>query len=377
MISFYCPECGQKTPWDTYQFRCTCGSPWEIDYTANFHKSDIQDKEYSIWRYKKALPFRDDLNPVSLGEGWTPLLTTELDGRQVFIKPEWMNPTGSFKDRGVSAVVSFLKMLGIPEVMDDSSGNAGASLAAYSAYNGIDCHIFAPAYASGGKVSQIKWYGADLNLVEGTRSDVFEAILKKVDSIYYASHNFHPIFFEGIKTLAYEICEQTNWQPPDNIVIPLGYGGLYLGLQKGFIECSELGLIRRVPRVHGIQAELCSPLHKAFKEGLDTPPVWHQSQKTMAEGIAAAHPFHGKKILNWIRKYKGSIEAVNEEEIVSGLKILAQKGLFVEPTSAVVVGGLNKLITKGVIKQNESVLLVLTGFGLKAYHELDSLLVQK
>lgn len=377
MISFICPACGSRAQPDTYQYRCKCGSPWEIDFEAKISKDNIHYDIYSIWRYKKAIPLPDHMEPVSLGEGWTPLLSSDLHGEPILIKPEWINPTGSFKDRGASVVVSFLKYLGIHEAMDDSSGNAGASLAAYCAHSGITCHIFSPAHASGGKISQIKWYGAKLNLIKGTRKDVFKALEQKVASIYYASHNMNPFFFEGTKTLAYEICEQSGWAPPNHIVVPLGYGGLYFGLMKGFIECYKSGIVRNIPRVHGIQSELYSPLYYAFRNNLNNAPEWNQNQRTLAEGIAAAQPFYSEKILKLIRQYHGHIEVVNEKEIISGLKILARKGFYVEPTSAVVVEGYQKLRQNKVIKPGDSVLLILTGSGLKAYHELDSLLVQK
>jgi threonine synthase len=284
-----------------------------------------------------------------------------------------MMPTGSFKDRGMTVMVSYLKSRGIDRVLEDSSGNAGASLAAYAAAAGMRCRILVPETASYPKIAQIAAGGADVVTIKGSRQDVAEAALRQSAEIFYASHNWQPFFVEGIKTLAYELWEQLGFAAPDNIVVPLGYGSNVLGADAGFAELLRRGEISRRPRIFGVQAARCAPFAAAFQAGAERI-VPTAIAPTMAEGIATAKPTRVAEVLRAVRETGASIVAVEEAEIVDALRDLAGRGLYVEPTSAVAAAGLSRLSSSGTILPRERTILVLTGSGLKASATIGELL---
>jgi threonine synthase len=274
-------------------------------------------------------------------------------------------PTGSFKDRGMTAMVSYLKLHGITDVLEDSSGNAGASLSTYAAAAGMRCRIMVPATASYPKIAQMAAHGADVVAVTGTRQDVADAALREASSMFYASHNRQPYFLEGTKTLAYELWEQLGFRLPDNVIVPVGYGANVLGCERGFAELMRAGETDRMPRIFGVQAANVSPLAQAFDEGLedykDIVPV-----PTLAEGIASQRPTRGRSILRAVRESGGRILSVGEDEIVEALRALASMGFYVEPTCASVGAALGHLLDAGDIRPGETTVAVLTGTGLKA-----------
>jgi len=282
-------------------------------------------------------------------------------------------PTGSFKDRGMTVMVSYLRSRGIARVLEDSSGNAGASLAAYAAAAGLACRILVPETASYPKIAQIAAGGADVVTIKGSRQDVAEAALAQSTEIFYASHNWQPFFVEGTKTLAYELWEQLGFTAPDNVVVPLGYGSNVLGADRGFEELHRNGEIERRPRIFGVQAAACAPYATAFDAGTDTL-VPTRIAPTIAEGIATTRPTRVAEVLHVIRQSGGSIVAVDEAEIVDALGRLARRGLYVEPTSATAAAGLTRLLTSGTIRPSERTVLVLTGSGLKASATIGELL---
>ncbi len=223
-------------------------------------------------------------------------------------------PTGSYKDRGASVLVSKIKELGIKEVVEDSSGNAGCAIAAYCARAKIKCEIFVPQDTSPAKLAQIQAYGAKLRLIPGSRKDTAQATLKTAEKIYYASHSWNPFFFQGTKTLAFEICEQLDWQSPEVVILPVGNGTLLLGCFLGFKDLQQAGIIDKLPRLIGIQAANCAPLYLARREeSTDIPFI--MEKETLAEGIAIAAPVRGKQILQVIEETAGDIMVVAEEEI--------------------------------------------------------------
>jgi threonine synthase len=284
-----------------------------------------------------------------------------------------MMPTGSFKDRGMTVMVSYLRSCGIERVLEDSSGNAGASLSAYAAAAGMHCRILVPESASYPKIAQIAACGADVVTIRGTRQDVADAAERMSSEIFYASHNWVPLFVEGTKTLAYELWEQLGFKAPDNVVTPLGYGSNVLGCLRGFDELARNGEIARVPRVFGVQAENCAPYHAAWQAGAEAL-VPTRVTATIAEGIASSKPTRIKEVLQGVRDTGGGIVAVSEAGIVEALRELARRGLYVEPTSAAGAAGLTKLLASGTIKPDESTVLVLTGTGLKASERIGELL---
>jgi len=373
MVHFICSECGRDYPADEKEYRCLCEGVFEMtEKEVSFPLERIRERKHTIWRYREAIPIESDKNIVSFDEGFTPLLPLKLKDFEVLAKLDFLFPTGSFKDRGSSVMMSFLKGLGVKRIMDDSSGNAGASIAAYAANAGISCEIFCPEYASGGKLTQIKYYGAKLNRIAGTREDAEMAAMERANkaNVYYASHNWNPYFLEGTKTLAFEIAEQLGWSSPDNIICPCGNGGVYLGLFIGFSELIEQGIVDSMPRLLGVQSSACPPIYNSYREGIDFVREFRQTEKTMAEGVCLARPVRGKIILRAVKQSKGSLETVRDDEVIRDLRLLASRGIFVEPTSAIVMPALEKFIKGGVMGKKEKTVLVLTGSGLKAADKL-------
>ncbi|MGH8650274.1 MAG: threonine synthase, partial [Burkholderiales bacterium] len=291
----------------------------------------------------------------------------------VDLKLDFLMPTGSFKDRGMTVMVSYLKSCGITEVLEDSSGNAGASLSAYCARAGMRCRILVPESASYSKIAQIAACGADVVTIRGSRQDVADAALAMSREIFYASHNWQPFFGEGTKTLAYELWEQLGFRAPDSVVMPVGYGANVLGCDRGFSELLRNREIDRMPRLYGVQAANCAPYYAAFRAGVEHfMPV--AVSPTVAEGIASSKPTRMREVLAPVRASGGEIVAVTEDEIVRALAALARQGFYVEPTSAAAAAGLSQLIARGAIKRSETTVLVLTGTGLKASESIGRLL---
>ncbi len=369
----YCNKCGKLYNDSSFINRCTCGGhlTYQMNQKISFPKKKIKSRPETIWRYREALPLSDDDNIVSLGEGMTPLVLTEWEGKQVYFKLDYLCPTGSFKDRGSSLFISKLKEMNINRIIEDSSGNAGASMAAYCSRANIHCDVYVPDYTSGDKVVQISMYGANVFKVHGSREDTAIAAEKasKESGSYYACHNWSPFYLHGVKTVAFELWEQFNWQVPDNIVMPIGQGSLALGCGLGFNELLVAGEIKSLPRIYGVQALNCAPLFHAFRKGLTEPEII-QKKETIAEGISSAIPIKGSTVLKTIRESEGEIVAVSEKEIWPNLKKIAKMGFYVEPTSATVTVGLSKLIKSGEIKSEESTVVIFTGFGLKATNKI-------
>ncbi|MCP4155342.1 MAG: pyridoxal-phosphate dependent enzyme, partial [bacterium] len=206
-----------------------------------------------MWRYKEAIPVSNESTVVSFEEGFTPLLEMDIENRTVLVKQEQLFASGSYKDRGASVLISKIKEMGIGEVVEDSSGNAGASVAAYCAAAGIQCTIFAPEETSPGKLAQIEAYGAVLNKIPGSREETANAVLKAAETTYYASHSWNPYFFHGTKTFAFEVCEQLGWKAPGTVILPVGNGTLLLGAYIGFNELVNAGIIGKMPVIIGVQ----------------------------------------------------------------------------------------------------------------------------
>jgi threonine synthase len=298
----------------------------------------------------------------------TPLIPFNHHGREIWLKCDYLLPTGSYKDRGAAILMSHLRDMGVQRIVEDSSGNAAASLAAYAARAGIDIEVFCPASASPGKLAQIKLYGAQLHLIEGPRQRTTEALERHLAATgdFYASHLWHPFFLEGVKTIAFEITEQNGWQAPGVVICPVGAGSILLGLYKGFTELREAGVIDHLPRLFAAQAANICPVYQAYEHRDSDVPPMVAPQPTVAEGIALPRPVRGPLLLRALRDTNGGVAIVSEEEIREGLVILGRRGICVEPTSAVVVKAFERLVDAGMVQSHEQVVLVLSGFGLKA-----------
>src|SRR6516162_7742774 len=282
-------------------------------------------------------------------------------------------PTGSFKDRGTAVMINHLLEVGVGSIHGDSSGNAGASIAAYAAASGIRCRIYVPATAPRAKLVQIAVLGADVRAILGTRQAVSEAALAVAEESFYASHNWQPHFIEGTKTLAFELWEQLGFCVPDNILVPTGYGSNILGLERGFDELERSGEVTGRPRLFAVQAANCAAFAAAWAAGEDRF-VPFASALTVADGIATPKPVRVAEVLRALRRSKGSVVAVAEEEIAPALVALGRLGLFVEPTAATAGAALSTMLRDGTIEPDQTTIVVLTGSGLKATEAVSDLL---
>jgi len=372
MARFRCPACGMAYPADRPLWHCDCGGPLDLEPGQGLRRSDIDADDASLWRYRAALALKESPR-VSLGEGWTPLVTRHWDGAPVRFKLESQMPTGSFKDRGTAVMLNHLLQVGVGPIHEDSSGNAGSSIATYAAAAGLRCRIYVPASAPRGKVVQIAAAGAEVRAIPGTREAVTEAALAAIGESFYASHNWHPYFIEGTKTLAYELWEQLGFAVPDNILVPTGYGSNILGLDRGFDELIRQGEISRRPRLFAVQAENCSALAAAWAVGAaDYVPFTPTA--TIADGIATVKPVRTAEVLAALRRSGGGVVTVPEAEIGPTLKTLGRLGLFVEPTAATASAALSRLLRDRTIRPDETTIVVLTGHGLKATDKIAELL---
>jgi threonine synthase len=367
MEKFYCPNCNLSYPIDSKRWRCDCGSFLDLEFEPKFPIKKILKRGPTLWRYREAIPILEDESILSMGEGFTPLEEMRFDGHRILLKIDYLFPTGSYKDRGATVLISKVRELGINKVVEDSSGNAGSAISAYCARAGIGCEIYVPGSTSSGKLVQIQLYGAHLKKVEGSREKTAEEAMEAASKIYYASHCWNPYFLHGTKTFAFEIWEQMDWKVPDTLILPVGHGTLLLGAYIGFKELKEAGRVKRIPKLVGVQSANCAPLYQAFKKGwIETPLI--EKKETIAEGIAIAKPVRGRQILKVIRETGGEILVVTEKEIRRALKEMSRKGHFIEPTSAATIAGLKKYLEKN--KNKDIVVSTLTGIGLKATEKI-------
>ncbi len=364
MQHLVCMQCGETFSGERELWRCpSCGGPLVWRDLPAFEPAHIAPSAPGLWRYRAFFPLPPDHKLLTLGEGWTPLIASPGWGGKVLFKLEFLLPTGSFKDRGVALVINRLADLGIKEVADDSSGNAGASMAAYAAMAGIKAHICTPAYAPEGKKAQIRNFGADLISVPGPRPEATKAAQHlATDGIFYASHAWVPINLVGQQTAAFEIWEQLGGHAPDWILLPTGQGTLFLGLYEGFKRLQAAGLINRLPRLVAVQASKVAPLVRAFSAGAAQVAAVAPDY-TVADGIAITQPVRGRQLIEALRASHGLAVAVSEEEILAARRRLAHYGLFVEPTSAAPVAALLHL--REQIDPDAVVVIPLTGNGLK------------
>ena len=360
-----CLACARLHPFTHAIWRCPCGGRLLPVAGASFDRAALPGRPYNMWRYRECYQLPASARQVTLGEGFTPLAEVGLAGRRVHAKLDFLCPTGSYKDRGSAVMLTQLQAWGVTEIVEDSSGNAGASVAAYAALAGIQAHVYVPDSASAGKMAQIGLQGAHLVKVPGSREACAAAAFEKAESTFYASHNWSPSFLLGLKSSAYEIAEQLDWQAPDWVITPAGNGGLAGGLYYGFRDLLDARVIGKMPRIAMAQAANCAPVHAAWQQGLDHVPAI-EKQPTVAEGIASAQPVRAREMLEALRETNGVVQTVSEDEIWTSFEELARQGLYVEPTSATANAALRILVRAGTIGPAESVVLYLTGSGLKS-----------
>jgi threonine synthase len=363
-ILFTCRSCGKAYPPDGNDWRCTCGQLFELTAWPDFDPGRFDDTQHGLWRYRWLFPLEPSWEPITLGEGHTPLLSADWDGKQVLFKLESTSPTGSFKDRGASVLVTALHGLGVRHVVEASSGNAGVSLAAYAARADINCEICVPATVEGPKLDLMATYGAEVIEIKGKREyAALAAWAAAAHGAFYASHVYNPFFLVGTETVAYEVWEQLGRRAPAGIVLPVGNGTLLLGVYRGFRRLREAGLVRRLPRLLAVQSTACAPIYRAFVEGQQTVAPMDPCP-TIASGIAISQPVRADQILAAIRDTHGAALAVTDEETRAARWHLAQHGFCVEDTSAVAVAALSHL-SEAQALVDESLVVLLTGHGLK------------
>jgi threonine synthase len=379
MVHQECINCKTKYDIDEIAYFCKkCGDILEIKFdfrelAETLKESDWKKRPLSVWRYREFMPIHEAERIVTLNEGGTGLhrsqrLGDELGLKEVYVKNEGENPTGSFKDRGMTLGVTKASELGVRHVICASTGNTSASLAAYAARAGLKCTVLIPSgKIAYGKLAQAMIHGAKVLQVRGNFDQALEFVLKlaeKHKSIYLLN-SINPFRIEGQKTLGYEICEQLNYEAPDRIIVPVGNAGNISAIWKGLTEFYKLRFIKVLPKMTGIQASGSAPIVEAIKTGSDKIiPV--EDPETVATAIRIGAPVSWKKAVNAIRESHGTAETVTDEEILDAQKMLARiEGIFVEPASASSIAGLKKLVDNSVVGKDERVVCVATGHGLK------------
>ncbi|MBE0523632.1 MAG: threonine synthase [Methanosarcinales archaeon] len=374
-----CIQCGAEYQPQEIVYTCPkCNSLLEIVYDwseLSISRKDFEGVPLSVWKYKALLPVERD--PVSINEGGTALyrcdrLAQKIGIDNLYVKHEGLNPTGSFKDRGMTVGVSKAMELGMKTLACASTGNTSASLAIYGAKANLPVVVMLPAgKVAMGKVAQAIMHGAKVLSIRGNFDDALKLVRELCDHEgFYLLNSVNPYRLEGQKTIAFEVVDQLGWEVPDKLVLPVGNAGNISAIYKGFREFNELGLTDRIPQMIGIQAEGSCPIVNAFKEGQkDIIPV--SSPETIATAIRIGDPVNAVKALDAMYRSGGLAESVSDEEIITAQKDLARlEGIGVEPASASSIAGLKKLVDMGIIKSDETVVCITTGHLLKDPEEV-------
>jgi threonine synthase len=371
-----CSACGLQHLWSRLQNLClSCGKPLFaiVDLAAagrTLKRETLATRQKSLWRYREVLPLPSDVEPVSLGEGGTPLLRAQRFGNDIdlWIKDESTNPTQSFKARGMSVAVSMAKHLGAAKLAVPSAGNAGGALAAYSSRAGLEAHIFMPRDTPRANIIECRELGAHVTLVDGLITDCGAEIARRKtnEGWFDMSTLKEPYRVEGKKTLGYELAEQLNWQLPDIILYPTGGGTGLIGMWKAFSEMETLGWIGgKRPRMFAVQAAGCAPIVRAFEAGEKKAAEIHHAH-TIASGLRVPKAIGDFLILNILRQSNGSAIAVDDKEMIHvGREVGSSEGLFVAPEAAACFAALKSLRSAGKIASGERVVIFNTGSGIK------------
>lgn len=367
-----CVSCGEEYEDEKIIYTCEkCGSILEVETNVdNVPRETFENRRQNIWKYKEFLPVNSD-NRISLDEGGTPFCKcdkiSELLGIDLYVKVEGSNPTGSFKDRGMSVGTTKAIDLGVNIVGCASTGNTSASLSAYAARAGLKCTVLLPSgKVALGKLAQAMFHGAKVFGIDGNFDDALKTITQlALDGELYLLNSINPFRLEGQKTIGYEIVHDLGWQSPDRIVLPVGNAGNISAIWKGITEFRDAGYIKDTPMMTGIQAVNSAPIANAIKNGEDTiRPV--ENPETIATAIRIGAPVSSIKAMRAIKESNGTAETVTDDEILAAQKYLARnEGIGVEPASAASIAGLKKLVELGEIDKGERVVCVVTGHVLK------------
>ena len=376
-----CSNCNRSYPVsNVINVSPCCNQPLLVGYDLQktFLKAALAGRENNLWRYFEMLPVKDPNNIISLGEGFTPILTLKkLSGKygysSLLMKDESHNPTGSFKARGISVAVSKAKELGIEKIIIPTAGNAGGALAAYCAKAGMECIVIMPSHTPDIFKNECELYGAELITVKGLINDCAKKAneINKKNEYFNISTLKEPYRLEGKKIMGYEIAEQLNWELPDVIVYPAGGGTGLIGIWKAFDEMLKLGWIKKFfPKMIAVQPENCAPV----KAAMNDPDNWEkdfQPKPTIAHGLAVPFPFGMSLIKKAITESKGEVITVTEKEIMDGINEIAKtEGIFVSPEGSATWKALAYLKQKGSIKDKDNILLLNTASGYKYIEDL-------
>ncbi len=366
-IKLFCRECRGEYFLGDLHYRCPrCGGALSIKDLEK--KDSLQVVEgRGIFRYSRHLT--PDVPYTTLGEGRTPLHLIEESGRKLYFKLEYLNPSGSFKDRGAALTIAVAKGLGIKEINEDSSGNAGTAMALYARAFGIKPNIFMPVNAPENKKLLVKLFGGNL-ILGRDRGEANRLAIEDADkrSVYYVGHVWNPFFIQALKTVAYEVYEEGI--QPDEVFVPVGSGGLYLGMYHGFKELYNMGLIGNIPRMHVVEAAGYERVYPAV-HGDERYP---EETSDLADGLRVPGPPRLNEVLEALGESRGNTYVVNDAEIIKALKKLYKMGLFIEPTSATVYAAYNQV--RDEIEKDRIVLMPLTGSGFKALDKVMKVLLK-
>lgn len=364
-MKYICSKCGIKMEVSTRKAKCDCGGLWKLDFKPpKFDLSLVDNSTWNIFRYRAFMPLEGEYwREISLGEGMTPVIQFNED---VLLKMDYFMPTLSFKDRGAAVLIAHCKAIGVDSVVQDSSGNAGNSVAAYCGIANIECEIFVPEGTSPKKIDMIKAHNAKVNVVPGSRDNCADVCRAKVDTEgkYYANHVYNPFFYEGTKTYIYEVYEQLK-RIPKNIFIPLGNGTLFIGILKALEELLESDVIDKIPNIIAVQSEFCDPFIQAVNAN-EKLPVKVTPKPTMAEGIAIGVPMRGEEILEYIYKHNIKVITAPENKILEARAALAAKGIYCEHTTAATYAAYLKYCELN--GTTSDCLIPMCGAGLKSDH---------
>jgi threonine synthase len=382
-MRYECIQCASGFDIHEKLYTCPkCGGLLEIEFDTDelIEKIDfnrLRADPIKVWKYRAFMPVLDDSKIVSLGEGGTPLfrcdrLAGEMGVGELYIKYEGLNPTGSFKDRGMTVGVTKALEFGAKVVACASTGNTSASLAAYAARAGLKCIVILPSgKVALGKLAQAIMHGAKVVSIKGNFDQALTIVMRLCqDENIYLLNSVNPFRLQGQKSIAFEIADQLGWQVPDRVVVPMGNCANIWAIYKGFLEFDRTGLTDGIPQMVGVQAEGAKPIVDAIKRGMETfVPV--ESPETVATAIRIGNPVNGIRAIRAIRLSGGTAESVSDDEIIEFQRLAARlEGIGVEPASASAIAGLNKLVKGGVVDKDERVVCVATGHILKDPEEV-------
>lgn len=376
--AYVCGLCGREFLPDRIRYRCeSCYGPLLIEYdpvssAEKVTAKKLETRRPGVWKYRDILPIHSSTEPVSLGEGGTPLwetktLASSIGLSAVFVKDEGRNPTGTFKDRGATIGVTIAVEAGFKAAGTVSHGNMGTSMAAYITKAGLKGYIIAPENISSERLLYLSVYSPKVIQVVGGYDEMYDEAIKLGEQLgVFFVNSDNPFRIEGYKTMAFEIVEDLGWEVPDWVVAPASSGGLASGLGKGFQEFKKCGLISRVPRMAIVQPTGAQPIVRAFKEGRKTVEPMKQPSTSIVHSLGNPNPPSGARVLNLIRETDGWAVAVTDGETTTAQRDLAKlEGIFAEPAAAISIAGLRKLVKLGKIHKDEKAVAIASGFGFR------------